>query len=440
MHPNNATSPAANNDSDVEDITVDLYPFIREYKGGRIKRFLRSPLVAASEGAAANRGVATKDVVVDEATGVSARLFLPSVAAAAGGGGERLPVIMYVHGGSFCTESAFCRTYHYYARSLAAHARALVVSVEYRLAPENPVPAAYDDAWGALRWVTSLSDSWLSSYGDPGRTFLAGDSAGGNIVYNTAVRASRGSGIDIEGLVIVHPYFWGVDRLSSSETTWDGVAMFTPERIDRLWPFVTAGKLGDDDPRVNPVDEEISSLACRRVLVAVAGKDSLRDRGRQLAARMRHRRASADAVTLLESEGEDHVFHLHNPLRATSKILMESIVEFVNQPTVASPLPAALLPELHAYACQGKEPSAGETMNCRGQPITLGVPTRPYVDVFGYGPRNMTRNSCLQIGQGRTPKTTKYGSFLGQVRHTTQTNGLSPSATVAGGYVFRNFI
>uniref|UniRef100_A0A8R7P920 Alpha/beta hydrolase fold-3 domain-containing protein n=1 Tax=Triticum urartu TaxID=4572 RepID=A0A8R7P920_TRIUA len=99
---------------------------------------------------------------------------------------------MYVHGRSFCTESAFCRTYHNYARSLAARAGALIVSVEYRLAPEHTVPMAYDDAWAALQWVASLSDPWLSYLADPGRTFLAGDSAGGNIVYNTAVRAATG--------------------------------------------------------------------------------------------------------------------------------------------------------------------------------------------------------------------------------------------------------
>lgn len=429
------------------DVAVDLYPFIREYKGGRLERFLRSSFVAASEDAAANRGVATRDVVIDKTTGVSARLFLPSVAAAAiVTGGEALPVIMYVHGGSFCTESAFGRTYNNYARSLAARAGALVVSVEYRLAPEHPVPTAYDDAWGALQWVASLSDPWLSAYADPGRTFLAGDSAGANIAYNTAVRASR-LHLDIEGLVIVHPYFWGVDRLSS-ETVWDGIAMFTPEMIDRLWPFVTAGKLGDDDPMMNPVDEDIASLTCRRVLVAVAGKDSLRHRGSWLAARMRGCAWADDesAVTLVESEGEDHGFHLYNPLRASSKVLMDSIVQFVNQPT-ALPWPAALLPELdELHACQGKKKTsaaAGEmTMGsrCSSHPTFLGVPARPYMDVFGYGMamKGTTRTSCcLQIGFGRASKTgtpTRYGSFLGQVmRPTNKTPKPSLSATLLQG-------
>ncbi|KAM0895160.1 hypothetical protein ACQ4PT_024004 [Festuca glaucescens] len=223
------SSPGKKKDA-IGDIAVDLYPFIREYKGGRVERFLRSPFVPASEDAAANRGVATKDVVIDKSTGVSARLFLASRTAAAAAG-EMLPVIVYIHGGSFCTESAFCRTYNNYAKSLAARTGALVVSVEYRLAPEHPMPAAYDDAWAALQWVASLSDPWLADYADPDRMFLAGDSAGGNIAYHTAVRASRdGSLMDIEGLVIVHPYFWGSERLAS-ETVWDGVAMFSPDHL-----------------------------------------------------------------------------------------------------------------------------------------------------------------------------------------------------------------
>jgi acetyl esterase/lipase len=431
------SSPAKEKDA-TGDIAVDLYPFIREYKGGRVERFLCSSFVPASEDAATNRGVATKDVVIDKTTGVSARLFLASrTTAAAAAAGERVPVIVYIHGGSFCTESAFCRTYNNYAKSLAARTGALVVSVEYRLAPEHPIPAAYDDAWAALQWVASLSDPWLADHADPERMFLAGDSAGGNIAYHTAVRASRdGSLVDIEGLVIVHPYFWGPERLAS-ETVRDGGAMFPPDLVDRLWPFVTAGHAGNDDPRINPPPEEVASLTCRRMLVAVAEKDSMRDRGRQLAARMRDCAWAGDDVTLVESEGEDHGFHLYNPLRATSKKLMESIVQFVNQPT-ALPLPAALLPELHEL--HGS--SEGETDSDQ---LNLSVPARPYIDIFGYGmamkkdwsdQKSMARG-CLKIGQGKA-SITRYGLFLGGARPN-KTNKLLLSAAAPGSSLIKNF-
>ncbi|KAM3195585.1 hypothetical protein ACQJBY_071625 [Aegilops geniculata] len=404
------SSPANQNHG--RNISVDMYPFIRKYQDGSIERFLRSPFVPASSDQARNRGVATRDVVVDKATGVSVRLFLPC-AAAETAGRNRLPLVIYVHGGSFCTESAFGRTYHRYATSLAASAGALVVSVEYRLAPEFPIPAAYDDAWAALQWAASLSDPWLASYADPARTFLAGDSAGGNIVYHTAVRASHEVNndiMDIEGLIMVQPYFWGAKRLPL-ELAWDDnqatVAVFPPNGVDRLWPFVTAGQAGNDDPRIDPPASEISSLACRRVLIAVAGKDSLRGRGHRLAARMRdldsrwpwmiQRRRE---VTVVESEGEEHGFHLYSPLKATSKRLMGSLVEFISQ--------------------QPTSPPANPM-------VVLGVPTTPFKDVVGYGVAmkasctrsSMARSSATSLKIGRAgPSNTRYRLISGRLRMT----------------------
>ncbi|OEL13220.1 putative carboxylesterase 2 [Dichanthelium oligosanthes] len=256
---------------------------------------------------------------------------------------------------------------------------ALVVSVEYRLAPEHPIPTAYDDTWSALRWVASLTDPWLADYADPRRTFLAGDSAGGNIVYHTAVRASRDGSvddIDIEGVIIVQPYFWGAERLPS-EAVSDGT--FWAGDIDALWPFVTAGQAGNEDPRLNPPDEEIASLTCRRVLVAVAEKDTLRERGCRLFARIRDYYArTGGEVTLVESEGEDHGFHLYSPLRATSRKLMESIVHFINQP------PELMMNGLHLQALEAGKINK-TPMSLTPQLVILGVPSRPFRDIFGYG-------------------------------------------------------
>uniref|UniRef100_A0A0D9WZP0 Alpha/beta hydrolase fold-3 domain-containing protein n=1 Tax=Leersia perrieri TaxID=77586 RepID=A0A0D9WZP0_9ORYZ len=392
----------------VGDVAVDLHPFMRKYTDGRIERMLFSSFVPASEDPAASRGVATRDVIIDETNGVSARLFLPSDAAASDNGRRRrLPVVVYIHGGSFCTESAFCRTYHRYATSVASRAGALVVSVEYRLAPEHPVPAAHDDAWAALRWAASpLSDPWLTEHADLTRLFVAGDSAGGHIAYRTAVRASH-DGIHIEGLIVVQPFFWGAEMLPS-EVAWVGDSVIDPHRVGDLWPFVTAGQAGNDDPWLEPSVEEIAGLTFRRALVAVAEKDFLRHRGLHLAARMRW--AGGREVTVVDSEGEDHGFHLYSPLRATSRRLMESIVQFINhrsESETASGWPAGVLPELHECAplraCKGKV--------SRAQPL-LSVPSRPYQAVFlngfdlqaRHGPRAVEMNSSLTIGPRKTSK------------------------------------
>ncbi|RLM85428.1 hypothetical protein C2845_PM04G27010 [Panicum miliaceum] len=311
-------------------IVAQIPGALRIYKDGPIERLLLSPFVPACENPDA-AGVAMRDVVIDRGTGVGARLFLSTAGAAATTGWRRLPLVVYFHGGTFTAESAFCRRYHRYATSLAARAGALVVSVEYRLAPEHPIPAAYDDAWAALRWVASSSDPWLADRADPWRVFLAGDSAGGDIAFHTAVRAGRDregtGGGDVEGLVLVHPYFWGPDRLPSELAA---ESFLTAEAADRHWALVTGGRAGNDDPWINPSDEDVAfaSLTCRRALVAVAEKDLVRERVRRLAARYR---GCGGDVTLVESAGEDHGFHLSGPPRARSIELLDHIVKFINK-------------------------------------------------------------------------------------------------------------
>uniref|UniRef100_A0ACD6AMG3 Uncharacterized protein n=1 Tax=Avena sativa TaxID=4498 RepID=A0ACD6AMG3_AVESA len=390
MPPENTSSETRKNLT--YEVDEEFYPLVRRYKDGRIERFFSS-FVPACEDQATNRGVATRDVVIDQDTGVSARLFLPSssssqaaaaaaAATATGGTGKRrLPLVLYVHGGSFCTDSAFSRTYHRYVSSLAASCGALVVSVEYRLAPEYPIPTAYDDTWVALRWMASLSDPWLANYADPEQTFLAGDSAGANIAYNMAVRAAQDHHMmDIEGLIMVHPFFWGVHRLPSEEkhqaSSGEESLLFPPVWVDRLWPFVTAGMAGNDDPLIDPSDEDMSCVTCRRVLVAVAEKDTFRERGCQFASRLRDNGMVQDEVTVVESEGEDHGFHLFRPLRATSKNLMKRIVQFINQPGPTPSSTTTVMPD-----------QAGDCWSYRPM---LGVPTRPFKDIFGYG-MNMKR-------------------------------------------------
>ncbi|KAK3137378.1 hypothetical protein QOZ80_5BG0451500 [Eleusine coracana subsp. coracana] len=304
---------------DAEEVADDMHPFLRRYKDGRVERLVRSVFVLASEAPGAT-GAATRDVIIDPVNGVFARLFLPVVAVAAATGRRgRLPVVVYFHGGAFCTGSAFSDPYHHYAATLAVHAAAVIVSVDYRLAPEHPIPAAYDDAWAALRWVVaSFSDPWLAFHADPARLFLAGDSAGANIAHNVAARLADGHA-GVEGLILLQPFFWGPDRH-------DG-PLFAPEWMDTLWPFLTAGAAGNDDRRINPPPEDVTSLPCRRVLVAVAGKDVVCDRGCRFAAWLRRGRRE---VTLVESEGEDHGFHLYRPARATAVALMDRVVHFIN--------------------------------------------------------------------------------------------------------------
>ena len=312
-----------------DEVVHDFSPLLLVYKSGRLERPLAMPPVPPGHDAAT--GVVSKDVPLSPFS--FARLYLPPPGATAGAGkNKKLPVLVYFHGGGFVIGSAASAAYHRCLNDLAAACGAVAVSVDYRLAPEHPVPAAYDDSLAALKWVLSAADPWLADHGDLSRVFLAGDSAGGNICHHLAMHQDFKATTTgkLKGIVLIHPWFWGKEPIGEEPrpgNTGGGV------EEKGLWEFVCPDAAdGADDPRMNPTAAGapgLEKLACDKVLVCVAEGDFLRWRGRAYAEAAARARGPEPAVELFESEGVGHVFYLYEPATEKARELLEKIVAFV---------------------------------------------------------------------------------------------------------------
>ncbi|XP_066390338.1 2-hydroxyisoflavanone dehydratase-like [Miscanthus floridulus] len=312
-------------DSSSRVIAFDCSSF-RLYMDGQVERAAQR-METVPAGFDADTGVTSKDVVTDVATGATVRLYLPPVQGAAT---TKLPIVVFFHGGYFIVGSAGEPMYHRYVNSLVARARVVAVSVDYRLAPEHPLPAAYDDSWAALKWAVSGADPWLSDHGDLGRVFLVGVSAGGNIVHNMAVSVGV-SGLPaaepprIEGVILLHPSFSGEQKMEAEEGEfWRA----NNNRWAVIFPSATGGA---DDPRINPMAAgapSLSKLVGQRLLVCTASLDPRAPRG---AAYCEAVRASGwrGKVEWFETEGEGHGFFVLDPGSHKSGEVMDRVVAFL---------------------------------------------------------------------------------------------------------------
>lgn len=140
--------------------------------------------------------VSKKDMTYPVEGGTQAvRIYTPE-----GAGPAPLPVVVYYHGGGWVI--ATIDTYEASAVALAKKANAIVVSVEYRHAPENKFPAAHEDAFAAYKWVLANAGQFG---GDPAKVAVAGESAGGNLAANVAIMARDGNVQAPVHMVLVYP-------------------------------------------------------------------------------------------------------------------------------------------------------------------------------------------------------------------------------------------
>lgn len=216
-----------------------------------------------------------------DADGVPCRLYQPSVdrsgAAAPGLDG----IIVHVHGGGFVFHDV--ETHDAPCRRLANRTGLAVLSVDYRLAPEHPFPAAVEDLDTVVAWLAKQER-------DPAhRTVIHGDSAGGNLAL---VAALRNPGT-FDAVVLVYPFLDPTSGFPSYhlETTWD--------RDEAQWYWEQyAPDMGRSHPDLAPLNSEhLSSLP--PTLVITAELDLVRDEGEHLACVLRRHGVAAQAVRYL---------------------------------------------------------------------------------------------------------------------------------------------
>ncbi|KAL3634601.1 hypothetical protein CASFOL_021655 [Castilleja foliolosa] len=239
-------------------------------------------------------------------------------------------------------KSAFSFLDHRYVNILSAATGALVISVEYRLAPEHPLPAAYEDSWDALKWVCSHGnnidqtshfekDDWITDHGDLNRIFVGGDSAGGNIAHNIAMRAGSDPlpwNTRITGAILSYPYFWGSNPIGSEpkEDIEQGLAC-------RLWMFAYPSAAGGiDNPLINPLVDGapgLSGLGCSKLMVCLAEKDQLTSRGLVFAEKVKKSGWKGE-VEVVVTEGEDHCFQIFDPENDKAKYMIKRLANFIS--------------------------------------------------------------------------------------------------------------
>ncbi|KAL3654386.1 hypothetical protein CASFOL_004067 [Castilleja foliolosa] len=257
------------------DAAEEIDGLIRVYKDGHVERPQIVPCVPPS--LAPDLGVTCRDTVIDSYTNVWARVYCPDPARE-----SQLPVLVYFHGGGFCVGSACWRCYHEFLAKLAAKANCAVVSVNYRLAPENPLPAAYDDGVKAVVWVRQQvfveGSKWWARKCNFESIFLCGDSAGANIAYNVAVRLKAAA--DVKGLILIQPFFGGERRTYTEEyMAQPPRSALTVSASDAYWRLALPAGADRDHPWCNPPPEAAEELERGTgVLVCVSEMDILKDR------------------------------------------------------------------------------------------------------------------------------------------------------------------
>ena len=208
-------------------------------------------------------------------------------------GEKPFPTVVFFHGGGFVTGSL--DSHDALCRYLTRESGAVVVSVDYRLAPEHPFPAAAEDAIAATEWAAEHTQA----LGGTGALAVVGDSAGGNLAAVAALAARDRGGPDIDYQALIYPGV-GVDPDQESVREYSGLVL-SEDDLEWFNKCYYGSELHRHNPYADPIAAcDLSGVAPATVLTA--GFDPLRDGGRAYADRLRR-----DGVEVRHVEYEDMI-------------------------------------------------------------------------------------------------------------------------------------
>jgi len=262
------------------------------------------------------------DTVPGPGGAVGVRIYRPHDAA------SPAPVIVHMHGGGLVMGSV--RSFEPMGRALAAAARAVVVAVDYRLAPEFPPPAQFEDCLAVTEWVAANADSrgW-----DAGRLVLAGDSAGGALAAAVALELRDRGGPPVFAQVLMYP---GLDRdmAAPSILALHDAPMLLHDDILFMHELADTGA-GEphDQRRVPAYATDLTGLP--QTIVVTAELDPISSWGERFAQRLRD---AGVQTTLTRYPGIYHGFLMRSEATARGRLAMAEIGALL-QAKFANPLP-----------------------------------------------------------------------------------------------------
>jgi acetyl esterase len=224
---------------------------------------------------------------------IAVRIYRPAT------GDGPFPIVVFFHGGGFvvCT----LETHDPYCRAIATEAGVMVVSVDYRLAPEHKFPAGLEDCLAATEWVLAhagelgASGSWV---------FVAGDSAGGTMAAVVALQLRDKGVTGLAGQILIYPVTAHYDPPTASYLAMDEGYGLTRKGMMWFWDHYLTDKSEATDFRAAPL-LAASLHGLPRAFVVTAEYDVLRDEGLAYAKRLEE---AGVEVTQVFAEGMNHGF------------------------------------------------------------------------------------------------------------------------------------